>query len=955
MSNHPVSPFLLNTLSCISRRSLKILSVQITLVVVLFVANYAAFSQCMMVPVSLEQRVTNASLIVEGRVIAKRSYWNSERTKIETENTIEIYKVFKGAINSVTVSLVTQGGMVGSDMLIVEPSLKLNIGDVGIFTITDNRDSTQLKAYATTQGFIKYDEFNHKAGSVFDAYDDYSSVYQQINKITGKEGRELKPYPILSDSDPVPLAAPSITGLSPTTLSAGTYSLLTITGSDFGSTPGSVNFPDANDGGATFITADPTLIQSWSDTEITIFVPTGATTGNIQVTNSTAETGQSSTTLTVPYNISGLNNSFILTADYTPDLVDNNGSGGYTFTFNEDYFTNTDAVNRYDEVIEQWRCESGINWGSAGASTTTTSCEGSDGINLVTFDDDCGLPVGVLGTAFSFYTACGTGGVAYWSVNELDIKFDIGRSWNFTLDPPAAGESDFYSVMLHEMGHAHQLGHSAIVSDVMYFQIASGTQKRTLNPNNVNAVNFIMSRNNANELAYNGSTGGSVVANACGAGSMVSDPCNVAPATAFASDNNVTCNSTLTANFTDQSTGSPTSWNWDFGDGSSSTQQNPSHTYSTPGAYNVTLTASNANGSSPLLRSNYIIVTGDMPTTPSCNPTSTNEGNFGLTVSNVTFESIDNTTSTLINVAYTDFSCSHIAAVNAGDSYNLSVTLNANNPGNFDLQCFVYIDFDDDGTFDISERVLLATQPDGGSGEFSASVAIPNSVTSDAVIRMRVIGEAVTLSGPCESNFVGDTEDYGLFINSVPLPITLAKFEVSQLSEKEVEVNWQTSSEINNDYFTIQRSKDGIDWEEVKAVQGNGNSSALLSYSITDTQPYLGISYYRLKQTDFDGQFSYSEVKKIDLTGDHNPQMRIYPNPNSGENLFLRLEHIPTKRAKLLITDIYGKTVFTQQITNLDSNLINSEVKLPQKLTPGLYAITLHFDSRKISQVLAVQ
>ncbi|MEL7004999.1 MAG: IPT/TIG domain-containing protein, partial [Bacteroidota bacterium] len=163
---------------------------------------------------------------------------------------------------------------------------------------------------------------------------------QEIQKITGRGATELRSFPEPSNSDPVPLATPIITGLSPTTLPAGTYSLLTISGSDFGSTPGSVDFPNADTGGSTLVTADATLIQSWSDNEITIFVPTRATTGNIEVSNSTAETGVSSITLNVHYNVTGLINNFIQQADYTPDLINSNGAGGYTYTFNEDYFTN---------------------------------------------------------------------------------------------------------------------------------------------------------------------------------------------------------------------------------------------------------------------------------------------------------------------------------------------------------------------------------------------------------------------------------------------------------------------------------------------------------------------------------------------------------------------------------------------------------------------------------------
>ena len=72
----------------------------------------------------------------------------------------------------------------------------------------------------------------------------------------------------------------------------------------------------------------------------------------------------------------------------------------------------------------------------------------------------------------------------------------------------------------------------------------------------------------------------------------------------------------LTVNFTDQSTGNPTSWSWNFGDGGTSTQKNPSHTYTAPNTYSVTLTASNAGGSNTFTRANYIVVSGADTTPP---------------------------------------------------------------------------------------------------------------------------------------------------------------------------------------------------------------------------------------------------------------------------------------------------------------------------------------------------
>ena len=122
------------------------------------------------------------------------------------------------------------------------------------------------------------------------------------------------------------------------------------------------------------------------------------------------------------------------------------------------------------------------------------------------------------------------------------------------------------------------------------------------------------------------------------------------------------------------------------------------------------------------------------------------------------------------------------------------------------------------------------------------------------------------------------------FIGSInlvntPLPITLIYFTASVV-DKDVLLKWSTAAEVNNDYFTIQRSKDGSSWESLEKIAGGGNSSTDKSYSAKDTEPYSGISYYRLMQTDIDGKFSYSAVVPVKIA-DKSVEIQVYPNPAS--------------------------------------------------------------------------
>lgn len=87
---------------------------------------------------------------------------------------------------------------------------------------------------------------------------------------------------------------------------------------------------------------------------------------------------------------------------------------------------------------------------------------------------------------------------------------------------------------------------------------------------------------------------------------------------------------------------------------------------------------------------------------------------------------------------------------------------------------------------------------------------------------------------------------------SVSLPIDLLSFD-SEVKNDRVNLLWSTASEVNNDYFNIERSDNGKDWRTISETDGAGNSSQMMNYQIFDNSPISGKAYYRLKQTDFDG------------------------------------------------------------------------------------------------------
>ena len=110
------------------------------------------------------------------------------------------------------------------------------------------------------------------------------------------------------------------------------------------------------------------------------------------------------------------------------------------------------------------------------------------------------------------------------------------------------------------------------------------------------------------------------------------------------------------------------------------------------------------------------------------------------------------------------------------------------------------------------------------------------------------------------------------------LPVELVNFDVKAHTNNSALLSWNTASEIDNDYFTIEHSRDGIAYEAIGKVYGAGTTDRAQSYSYIDELPFQGLNYYRLKQTDFDGQYSYSEVRTLVFDNkDRAPS--VYPNP----------------------------------------------------------------------------
>lgn len=193
-------------------------------------------------------------------------------------------------------------------------------------------------------------------------------------------------------------------------------------------------------------------------------------------------------------------------------------------------------------------------------------------------------------------------------------------------------------------------------------------------------------------------------------------------------------------------------------------------------------------------------------------------------------------------------------------------------------------------------------------------------------------------------------KDWILVDNSTPLPVTLLNFEVDCENGFTV-LNWSTASEINNDYFVIEKSTDAINFFPIATVQGNGNSNTVLSYTYTDETPNYATTYYRLKQVDFDGKFEYFNVVVSTCTADENfnvNQLQL------NDNVFgFTINTSSSEKLTVYLYDYRGRIISQETIV---VNKGNNPISLSKPhLSDGIYMLNIvgeknHFSTKVLKQ-----
>ena len=269
----------------------------------------------------------------------------------------------------------------------------------------------------------------------------------------------------------------------------------------------------------------------------------------------------------------------------------------------------------------------------------------------------------------------------------------------------------------------------------------------------------------------------------------------------------------------------------------------------------------------------------------------TNGSNIGSVNGNMSFNLNgtlqNNSTKSFLSPNY-DFSTN---TNNISINYNLNINIRDNVLRFFTDGCLICVRNDEltVSYLDVGGWQVLNSHTGNINGIFS--VTVPNTV-----MRLRI----------ALSTDPGTTAGYGAEVieltldQAINLPIVLKSFEVKQLSES-VQLQWATSSEINNSHFLIERANDEGIFQIIGRVEGSGTSASENQYIYTDFEPYMGNNYYRLTQVDFNGKSKSYHPKQLSFSS--NSEYIIYPNPTK-DNVNILLQEC--NFASLTIQNSHG-------------------------------------------------
>ena len=347
---------------------------------------------------------------------------------------------------------------------------------------------------------------------------------------------------------------------------------------------------------------------------------------------------------------------------------------------------------------------------------------------------------------------------------------------------------------------------------------------------------------------------------------------------------------------------------------------------------NITL-----NNSATLINTNDINVTSN---------TEINKGTF------INSGSVDGGGFFRINDAASDFSNTGTATF-TGD-----ITLNSGSYSNSGtVESGAKLTVNGSASVDLSGGIFIADDLTFNGGNFTAGTGSNCAaflIKDQTVINNGVIlpaGALVEITDSTTADSVNTNNcgasQCGLTFNSnnscyTTLPIHLWKFWVADANNKTVSLRWATIEEINNDYFTVERSIDGEHFESIGSVAGAGNTHEMQYYSLEDNQvPIVSVVYYRLRQTDFDQKTTVSYVVPVHL---NELGISLFPIPNQGKNIHVLMSNVDQLEVPVSIVNALGVEVYQGQFSSR-SGEVNEVVQFETDLPSNVYTVVFGLQS----------
>eukprot|EP01136_Pigoraptor_vietnamica_P021759 Opistho-1_new@72217 len=246
----------------------------------------------------------------------------------------------------------------------------------------------------------------------------------------------------------------------------------------------------------------------------------------------------------------------------------------------------------------------------------------------------------------------------------------------------------------------------------------------------------------------------------------------------------------------------------------------------------------------------------------------------------------------------------------------LTVTLFINN----DNRSMTYNDGTRSGTVAAKKYDLYV-----GTALISNDVSVNNTLGN--LSQFKILTKSITGS---------PTLDFDNFIiknDFVVLPIELIFFKAQHSGNQQVALTWATATEINSDFFVVERSRNAIDYTEISKINAVGNSSKTVNYQFVDESPLFGTNYYRLKQIDKDGKEQIFRPQSVIISDEKIP-FGVFPNPTNASEFYVKVEDVD--EATLVLFDLHGKNINFERI-NVTQTLVKM---IPSSVLPeGTYLL----------------